>query len=299
MSGKVTNDKLTYLVTQVKESPDPETRETILLWLRDMVELYLEQTIEEVNKREQQREEWYINNPPTNETQKALRECNRERVNARRKWQENERKAKVGEAKSTPFEVGVMNSHLVKLMGEIAGGEVGSVPPEVGIKVGNMWAQGTDIYEAIETVNSPELNAELARRQVDELHNPLGLTYKWTKPPGWGVKPGWRNAYGYDPWEDLKPLKPLKPYCEFCSGTPVTARYDLIAPNDSRSDAAACAICETLIDAGEWDMVVERTVDTYYVKYPHATRPRSEATAMVTETWRLVRDVVGLRKGKL
>jgi hypothetical protein len=45
--------------------------------------------------------------------------------------------------------------------------------------------------------------------------------------------------------------------------------------------------------------VVQRTVDTYYVKYPHDTRPRSEVTAMVTETWRLVRDTVGLRKGKL
>jgi hypothetical protein len=88
----------------------------------------------------------------------------------------------------------------------------------------------------------------------------------------------------------------MKPYCEFCSGTPVTARYDLIAPTDGRSDAMACATCETLIDAGEWDMVVQRTVDTYYVKYPHDTRPRSEVTAMVTETWRLVRDTVGLRK---
>ena len=91
----------------------------------------------------------------------------------------------------------------------------------------------------------------------------------------------------------------MKPYCEFCSGTPVTARYELKAHTDSRKDAAACAACETLIDAGEWDMVVQRTVDTYYAKCPHDTRPRSEVTAMVTETWRLVRETVGLCKGKL
>jgi len=91
----------------------------------------------------------------------------------------------------------------------------------------------------------------------------------------------------------------MKPYCEFCSATPVTARYDLLAPSDNRKDAAACAVCETLIDAGEWEMVVQRTVDTYYEKCPHVTRPRSEITAMISETWRLVRETIGLRKGKL
>jgi hypothetical protein len=91
----------------------------------------------------------------------------------------------------------------------------------------------------------------------------------------------------------------MKSYCEFCSATPVTARYDLLAPSDGRKDATACAMCEKLIDAGDWDMVVQRTVDTYYAKLPHDTRPRSEITAIVTKTWRLMRETVGLRKGKL
>jgi hypothetical protein len=84
--------------------------------------------------------------------------------------------------------------------------------------------------------------------------------------------------------------------CEFCGETSVTARYLFVVPRGIRKDTSACVVCEALIDAGDWESVVQRTVDTYYVKHPHDPRPRSEVTALVTETWRVVRDTLGLRK---
>ena len=88
--------------------------------------------------------------------------------------------------------------------------------------------------------------------------------------------------------------------CEFCSCTPVTARYLLIVSQGSkRKDATACAVCEALIDADDWNHVVQRTVDSYYMAFPHDPRPRSEITALVAETWRLLRETIGLRKGQL
>jgi len=46
--------------------------------------------------------------------------------------------------------------------------------------------------------------------------------------------------------------------CDFCPGTPVAARY---------RDWAACPECERIIDAGDWDALLERSVAGFFEKY--------------------------------
>lgn len=67
--------------------------------------------------------------------------------------------------------------------------------------------------------------------------------------------------------------------CDFCSERPVTARYvadsfvsqTMSGPGliqESIGDWAACAICETLLDAGRWDLVTERATNTFFRNNP-------------------------------
>lgn len=69
--------------------------------------------------------------------------------------------------------------------------------------------------------------------------------------------------------------------CDFCSEKPVVASYaadDFEATPFSVPGAslyqtsvggwAACATCEKLIDANDWDRLLDRAVTTFFLKHP-------------------------------
>lgn len=70
------------------------------------------------------------------------------------------------------------------------------------------------------------------------------------------------------------------PICDFCSGKEVYARYPAKTFNavkagegqrtlyvNSEDDWAACQPCAALIDAGSWDGLLQRSVQTFREKY--------------------------------
>lgn len=75
---------------------------------------------------------------------------------------------------------------------------------------------------------------------------------------------------------------PGKEVCDFCSTFPITASYyaedfeskpfELKLPNGKTAELtqgstggwAACAVCEKLIDANEWENVVSRAITEFY-----------------------------------
>ncbi|SRR6266496_1863287 len=86
--------------------------------------------------------------------------------------------------------------------------------------------------------------------------------------------------------------------CDFCSDKSVTATYiadDFIVTafssirivQTSVGGWAACALCEKLIDAGDWDTLLTHSVATFFAKYPDIGVPvrvvREELHQMYTQ----------------
>lgn len=78
--------------------------------------------------------------------------------------------------------------------------------------------------------------------------------------------------------------------CDFCSGSPTVAVYladDFIVYamssarilQESVGGWAACALCEKLIDAGDWDTVLTHSVATFLSNYPSLPILESEIRA--------------------
>jgi hypothetical protein len=71
------------------------------------------------------------------------------------------------------------------------------------------------------------------------------------------------------------------PICDFCSGTPIYASYpaktftaqQVENPDgkklniNSQADWAACKTCADLVDASQWDALLQRSVKTFRVKF--------------------------------
>jgi hypothetical protein len=99
-----------------------------------------------------------------------------------------------------------------------------------------------------------------------------------------------------------------EPICDFCSDTPVVARYHaedfLTVSNDilvseSVGDWAACSTCEALIDAGRWDDLINHAVERFFVVHPDMKdMPMDIIREYLTQTYATLRQS-NLKKGKL
>jgi hypothetical protein len=96
---------------------------------------------------------------------------------------------------------------------------------------------------------------------------------------------------------------PEGPICDFCSDSPIYADYpardfnvsQLPKPDGSKlninseSDWAACKTCAGLIDANNWDALLDRSVETFRKKYGHRL-PVAEARRSIAELHRKFRE---------
>ena len=95
---------------------------------------------------------------------------------------------------------GAPKTHIVEEMLKIAQGRVPDVPHQTGTAVLRRWLSG-DIWNAIEDVNSPELNEHLDWQQQIENSNRWSDPERWVRPVGWGRSRFLVNYYGMpDPW---------------------------------------------------------------------------------------------------
>jgi hypothetical protein len=91
-----------------------------------------------------------------------------------------------------------------------------------------------------------------------------------------------------------------EPICDFCSGTPVVARYRAedfivfandIAISESVGDWAACAACEALVDAQRWDDLITRAVEQFFVVHPDMKdMPMEFVRDFLTQTYARLRE---------
>lgn len=100
---------------------------------------------------------------------------------------------------------------------------------------------------------------------------------------------------------------PSGPICDFCSHTPVVARYhanefemkSIVGElpfglhQMSVGDWAACSDCEKLIDALDWEGLVARAVVTFFDNYPQLRHALTDAQkkTLKEDFWNLYRQL--------
>lgn len=88
-----------------------------------------------------------------------------------------------------------------------------------------------------------------------------------------------------------------QPICDFCSSPKVWTSYQCedfvmgkgeLLETSSVGQWAACNICAQLIDAGKWDELLQRSIDTFMDK--HAVIPREVVTSFITRLHKMFRE---------